>query len=117
MYADIRHFENPDYVTRNLSRWETGRQRLSLPCERGLIVERSYKDSTTISHSRTSYIWFVAALLLKNRLILRGLFHPDYENTAIFRNVGHYCRNDTESHNKKNGIIIFGSQAVYTTHL
>lgn len=70
MYADIRQSEIPDYVKRNLSRWETGRRRLSLPCERGLIVERSCNDSTTIpkhttSHSRTRLICFVTALLRK----------------------------------------------------
>jgi len=54
MYADIRQCDIPDYVTRNRSRWETGRRRLSVPFERDLTVVRSCKYSTTIpKHTRT----------------------------------------------------------------
>jgi hypothetical protein len=38
MYVDIRQCEVPNYVTRNLSRSENCRRRLSLPCERGQTV-------------------------------------------------------------------------------
>ena len=114
MYAGIRKCEIPDYVTRN--------RRLSLPCERGLTVDRSCKNNTTISklttsHSRTNQIWVFTALLPKNRLILLGLFNPEHEDNLIFRNVGHYWHNDTGSHNKKNGIVICGSQAIYINEM
>jgi hypothetical protein len=92
---DSQSCEIPHDLTHNLSLWETGRRRLSLPCERSLTVGRHFAKTVLLyqnilhNHPESASFDFVTAMLRKNKLIILGLLlHPDHRGITILRNVG-----------------------------